>query len=73
MEGWPWWLVDGLRDDEIDDLRRHTRTGRPLGEPGFVERLESLLGRVLRPGKRGPKLKNPADRRRREPERAELK
>jgi len=67
------WLVDGLGVDEIEGWRRHTRTGRPLGEPGFVERLEFLLGRVLRPGKRGPKPKNPADRRRREPERAELK
>ncbi len=62
-EDWSGWLVDGLGDEEVyADLRRHTRTGRPPGEVGFVERLESLLGRVLRPGKRGPKPKDAADR-----------
>ncbi len=57
-EDWSGWLIDGLRDKEIyEEFRVHTRSGRPLGEPGFVERLESLLGRGLRPGKRGPKPK----------------
>ncbi len=56
VEDWSGWLVDGSGDAEVfAELRRHTRTGRPLGDRGFVERLESLLGRVLRPGKRGPK------------------
>jgi putative transposase len=36
-------------------LRRHERTGRPLGSGRFMDRLEVLLGRVLRPKKRGPK------------------
>lgn len=57
VEDWSDWLAEGLRDDEIEDLRCHTRTGRPLGDPTFVDRLESLLGRILRPGKRGPKPK----------------
>lgn len=30
-----------------DVLRRHTRTGRPLGSPAFVRQLEDLTGRVL--------------------------
>ncbi len=63
VSDWSGWLVDGLGDEEVyADLRRHTRTGRPLREVGFVERLESLLGRVLRPGKRGPKPNDAADR-----------
>jgi len=36
-------------------LRKHARTGRPLGSETFIERLEQLTGRVLRPRKPGPK------------------
>jgi putative transposase len=50
-------LREGLSDEEVEMLRRHTRTGRPLGEIGFIERLEDFLGRLLRPGKRGRKPK----------------
>ena len=34
-------------------LRRHESTGRPLGEAGFVKRLERRLRRSLLPGKPG--------------------
>jgi len=44
-------------DEEVDMLHRHERTGRPLGRPGFIEKLESMLGRALRPQKPGPKRK----------------
>lgn len=36
-------------------LRRHERTGRPLGGPAFVDMVESQLGRCLRRNKPGPK------------------
>lgn len=36
-------------DEGIERLRAHTRTGRPLGDGGFVERIEAALGRVVRP------------------------
>ncbi|MBL7140226.1 MAG: hypothetical protein ISS74_04885 [Planctomycetes bacterium] len=39
----------------LETLRRHGRTGRPLGTPAFIERLETDLGRTLRPKKPGPK------------------
>jgi putative transposase len=42
-------------EDDVDILRRHHRTGRPLGGDAFVERLEASLGRDLRPRKPGPK------------------
>ena len=47
-----------LRD--VDDtaerkLRQCTGTGRPCGGPAFLDKLEGLLGRSLRPAKRGPK------------------
>jgi putative transposase len=43
-------LNDSGNDDEI---RKATSTGRPLGDVSFVEKLEELLGRHLKPKKRG--------------------
>ena len=43
-------------------LRRHERTGRPLGSPAFLDNIESLLNRLLRPARPGPK----AERRRKQ-------
>ncbi len=40
-----------------DDIRSHTRTGRPLGDPDFVSELERKLGRVLQKLKPGPRPK----------------
>jgi len=40
---------------EVESLRGHERTGRPLGNPAFVDKIESMLRRALRPGRRGPK------------------
>ena len=37
--------------------RQHERTGRPLGAPAFLDRIESLLGRPVRPAKPGRKPK----------------
>ena len=42
---------------EIEDLRRHTRTGRPLGSDLFLEHLEAVTGRTLRIRKAGRKPK----------------
>ena len=36
-------------DDTIERLRLHTRTGRPLGDEGFLKRIEESLERVVRP------------------------
>ena len=54
---WPAFLMDGLADDDAETIRKHERTGRPLGAEAFVERLEGLLGRPLKPARRGPKPK----------------
>jgi len=50
-------LDSAVREDDLRDIQRHSRTGRPLGDAGFLDRLESLAGRVLKPRKRGPKPK----------------
>ena len=43
----------GLPEETIRRLRLHGRTGRRLGSDSFIARLEKLLARRLRPGKRG--------------------
>jgi putative transposase len=54
---WNAFLNSAVADEELRVLRRHGRTGRPLGDEKFVEGLEKMLGRVLKPQKRGPKPK----------------
>lgn len=48
-EGWRKELAEGLTDDEVARIRLRTHTGRPLGSDGFVSKLETLLGRRVRP------------------------
>ncbi len=55
---WPGLLSAGIADDDLEAIRGHARTGRPLGGAVFLERLETRLGRPLRPGKRGRKPKD---------------
>lgn len=50
---WRAFLAEGLTDDARDAVRTGERTGRPLGAPAFIQRLESETGRILSPGKRG--------------------
>ncbi len=45
--GWSAWLSTGDEPAELSRVREATRTGRPLGEPGFVAGLEERLGRRL--------------------------
>jgi len=56
----PWRAyIDSQEDKEtLDEIRRHTLTGRPLGMRTFVEKLEKKLGRRLLALPRGrPKKK----------------
>jgi putative transposase len=54
---WAAFLSSALPEEELRDIRHHTRTGRPLGDETFLGRLEGMVGRVLKPQKRGPKPK----------------
>jgi putative transposase len=62
---WSKFLRESVGEEALDKLRGHVRTGRPLGSPVFVARLEQRLGRTLAPRRRGrkPKLKAAARRR----------
>ncbi|MBA7697610.1 hypothetical protein ES703_106277 [subsurface metagenome] len=52
---WERFLREQVTREEWELLRRHERTGRPLGNDSLLGRVESSLGRVLDPQKRGPK------------------
>ena len=58
-EQWKWSgaraHLQGKNEDDEQMLRLHERTGRPLGSDQFVDKLEILAGRRLRPAKPGPK------------------
>ncbi len=47
--GWKDYLAERVEDDQSAAIRRNTHTGRPLGTPEFVESLERLLKRKLKP------------------------
>jgi len=55
IENWQAFLDSGLDNTTLEDIRKHTQTGRPLGDDAFLDSLEQRAGRVLRPQKRGRK------------------
>ena len=55
---WEDFLSAAIREEEIIEMRKHEKTGRPLGSGSFVENLENTLGRILKPKKAGRKPKS---------------
>ncbi|MBW2100842.1 MAG: transposase [Deltaproteobacteria bacterium] len=55
---WEKFLAFDVQEQEIELFRKHERTGRPLGSDSFIEKMELLLDRKLKPQKPGPKKKN---------------
>jgi putative transposase len=55
VKDWRQFLAEVLPTEEVELLRRHARTGRPLGETPFLDRIERMLHRVVRPAQPGPK------------------
>lgn len=53
ITNWEGYLSE--QDENTTLLRKHRRTGRPLGQEDFIKELESTLGRVLIKSKPGPK------------------
>lgn len=52
---WKGYLQQAVVDTEVD-FKKHSSTGRPLGDDSFIERAEKLLNRDLRKKKPGPKV-----------------
>jgi putative transposase len=57
VDDWKDLLAEGLTADELKRIRSCESTGRPLGSPAFVARLEERLDRTLARQKPGPKPK----------------
>ena len=55
---WKAFLEEAESEPALKALRRHERTGRPLGSDNFLSRLEDNVGRILKKQKPGPKGKN---------------
>ena len=53
MADWQAYLALETPAETIRRLRLHERTMRPVGNAGFIGKLERLLGRNLRPGRPG--------------------
>ena len=51
-------FIAGTNLVDDDYFRSHERTGRPLGDEGFVQELSKLIGRDLMPIKSGRKKKD---------------
>jgi REP-associated tyrosine transposase len=64
IPNWSEWLKIDPGDAENEIIRRHSRTGRPLGTRDFLVRIGNQIGRDLLPRKRGPRPNNthPGDR-----------
>lgn len=55
VSDWRSYLECDLDNATKEEFRMHGRTGRPLGDEAFLQHLEKLAGRVLRPQKPGRK------------------
>ena len=52
---WKHYLKQAEKEPE-DKFIRHSSTGRPLGDTGFIEKAEKISGRNLQKKKPGPKV-----------------
>jgi putative transposase len=55
IEDWGLYLREEDKEEDRNLFRFHMRTGRPLGDLKFIEKLEKITGRLLRKKKPGPK------------------
>ncbi len=60
---WRDFLNTAISQQEMEALRSHERTGRPIGNDKFMNKLEKMLERTLKRMKPGPKPVNKGNRR----------
>lgn len=56
IDDWGAFLETDIDQNEAKTLRLHERTGRPLGDIAFIEKLEMMLGMSLKKNKPGPRV-----------------
>ena len=54
VKDWKEFLAESPEKSEMEAIRMHTKTGRPLGSESFIQRLENITGRIIRKLKPGP-------------------
>lgn len=59
ISDWRVYLSNEIENRQTDSIRRHTRTGRPLGTAEFVHNLEQVTGKPLALKRPGRKPLNP--------------
>jgi len=57
---WEAFLGETLSDEDVARFEQHERSGRPMGAPAFIKKLEERLGRKLTARPPGRPRKNPA-------------
>lgn len=62
VEDWSAYLAEPNPAGFSERIAKHSRSGRPLGDDGYVLRLERITGRVLRRRKPGPLGKRASER-----------
>jgi putative transposase len=55
FDRWNAYLSDTVKLDKEALIERHTRTGRPLGNPDFIRKLKIVTGEELAPKRPGRK------------------
>jgi len=58
IKDWPVYLAMKEREQELSSIRKHAKTGRPIGDADFLDKLGRLTGRCLSRAKPGPKVDN---------------
>ncbi len=54
IEDWAAWLANGISSKDCELIRKNTEGGWATGSDEFVDRLERLIGRPMRPRRSGP-------------------
>jgi len=57
VNDWRTYLSGPVNENDAEDIRKHSRTGRPPGTSEFVNKIEILTGETLSPRRPGPKPK----------------
>lgn len=58
IDDWVAYLDEPGEQQKTKAIHVHSRTGRPLGNDEFLDRIQAITGRKVRKGKPGPKPKN---------------
>jgi putative transposase len=55
IDDWARYLNQDVSEEQLGEMRAHSRSGRPLGGARFIQKLENEVGRTLAKLKPGPK------------------